>query len=81
MFKISRIETVEILDKPCEYKDRHADARIDVFRKSAESYIGTVIMQLNLRHTTCWLRSTPFRSSTSLPVATTCTCSTVRFGS
>lgn len=49
MFKISRIETVEILDKPWEYKDRHADARIDVFRISAESYIGTVIMQLNLR--------------------------------
>lgn len=49
MFKISRMETVEILDRPWECKDRHKDARIDVFRISTENYVGSVTLQLNLR--------------------------------
>jgi predicted DNA-binding transcriptional regulator YafY len=49
LFKVARIGSVELLDKPWQFKNQHINTQIDVFRISSEKFVGMACLELNIR--------------------------------
>jgi predicted DNA-binding transcriptional regulator YafY len=49
LFKVARIEKVEVMEQGWKFENLHVNNKIDVFRISNSDYIGTVVLNMNIR--------------------------------